>query len=193
LQRLLYKEFVSRLDETEETAKVELPDGYLYFSKKSPGEEYRLHCRMKKDTATSVEEVYLNENELVNAKEFVDASFFHLTFLKHSPDCSLLAYGVDTRGNERNTVFFMRMDTKEVLNDRIDGVYEDFEFSDCGQYVSIATKPLSLLRGLNAILNRCIILFWTIRNALTSLSVTKWATELTRTSCYTTRKTKCFI
>ncbi|KAJ3403427.1 hypothetical protein HDV05_007829, partial [Chytridiales sp. JEL 0842] len=134
LQRLLYKEFLSRIDSEEETAKAELPDGYFYYSKKVPGMEYKLHCRV--DKGTGVEEVYLDENELVDSKEFAEDSFFHLSFLKHSPDCSLVAYGVDTCGNERNRVFFMKMDgSKDLLEDRIEGVYEDFEFSACGQYV----------------------------------------------------------
>lgn len=44
LQKVLYKEFVSRLDENEESARVVLSDGWSYFTRKIPGQEYRLHC-----------------------------------------------------------------------------------------------------------------------------------------------------
>ncbi|KAJ3103240.1 hypothetical protein HDU97_010304 [Phlyctochytrium planicorne] len=133
LQKVLYKEFVSRLDENEETAKVTLQDGYTYYSKKIPGEEYRIHCRV--DKSGKEEDEYLNENELSRSELFADCSFFKLGFLKHSPDCKLIAYGIDSVGNERNTTYFMIMDTKEVLPDRIEGVYEDLEFSIDGKYV----------------------------------------------------------
>lgn len=55
--------------------------------------------------------------------------------MKLSPDCKVLAYGVDSTGQERNTVYFMDMDTKSFLNDQIDSVYEDFEFSHDGDCV----------------------------------------------------------
>ncbi|KAJ3080651.1 hypothetical protein HK102_002905, partial [Quaeritorhiza haematococci] len=132
LQKILYKEFVSRLDEGEESAKVTLPDGYSYFTRKIPGEEYRIHCRVD---GNGVEEIYLDQNELANSPEFADASYFRVGFLKHSPNCKLIAYGVDSSGNERYTTFFMDMETKQVLEDRIEGVYEDFEFSNESQYV----------------------------------------------------------
>jgi hypothetical protein len=44
LQKVLYKEFVSRLNEDEESARVTLNDGYTYYTKKIAGAEYRLHC-----------------------------------------------------------------------------------------------------------------------------------------------------
>ncbi len=45
LQKVLFKEFVSRLNESEESARVTLPDGLGYFTRKIQGEEYRLHCK----------------------------------------------------------------------------------------------------------------------------------------------------
>ncbi|KAI9097186.1 prolyl oligopeptidase [Phlyctochytrium arcticum] len=126
LQKLLYKEFVSRIDECEMSAKVTMQDGWTYYIRKEVGKEYRLHCRSKND----LEEVYLDENILANSPEFEDASYFRMGFLKHSPDCKLIAYGIDSVGNERYTTYFMKMDTKTVLDDRIEGVYEDLEFAD---------------------------------------------------------------
>ncbi|KAJ3291401.1 hypothetical protein HK104_006119 [Borealophlyctis nickersoniae] len=128
LRKLLYKEFVARIDENEESAMVTLPDGWKYYSKKVAGEEYRLHCRIKDGEE---EEVYLDENQLA-ATDFADASCFRVGVLKHSPDCRLIAYGIDSTGNERNTIFFKDMVTKQLLDDRIEGVYEDLEFgNDC--------------------------------------------------------------
>ncbi|KAJ3045887.1 hypothetical protein HDV00_006153 [Rhizophlyctis rosea] len=130
LRRLLYKEFVARIDESEESAQVTLQDGWTYYSKRVAGEEYRLHCRIK----DGEEDVYLDENQLV-ANEFADASYFKVGFLKHSPDCALLAYGIDSVGNERYTTYFMDMNTKRVLEDRIEGAYENLEFAADGRTV----------------------------------------------------------
>ncbi|KAI8809168.1 prolyl oligopeptidase [Cladochytrium replicatum] len=127
LQRHLYNEFVSRLDENAETASVTMGDGYNYYSRKVPGEEYRCHCR---SDAQGNEEVYLDENKIANSEAFADASFFRLGFLKHSRDNSVLAYGVDSNGSERYTVYFMDMNAKRTLEDTIEGVYDHFEFSN---------------------------------------------------------------
>ncbi|KAJ3135219.1 hypothetical protein HK101_004262, partial [Irineochytrium annulatum] len=138
LQRLLYKEFVSRLDESEETVRVTLSDGHTYFTKKVPGEEYRQHCRVLASGGGD-EEVYLDENALARGEGVGGGAeapnFFKLGFLKHSPNCKMIAYGVDWVGNERNTTYFMMLDTKENLPDIIEGVYEDLEFSTDGDYV----------------------------------------------------------
>ncbi|KAH6594461.1 hypothetical protein BASA50_006708 [Batrachochytrium salamandrivorans] len=134
LQKLLYREFVSRRDEGQETPRVVLADGWAYFSKKIPGKEYNVHCRVSDQ---GIEETYLDENELTNSEEFRDASCFRIGFLKHSPDGRMIAYGVDSSGNERYTVYFMVVETTQMLPDRIQDAYEDFEFSydgSCAYY-----------------------------------------------------------
>ena len=141
LQKLLYMEFLSRLDEQEESAKVLLSDGLTYFSRRVPGKEYRVHCRMNE---AGEEEEYLDENELA-AGEFADAKTFNFAFVKHSPDCRLIAYAIDSVGNERNTVYFMHMETKKRLDDKIEGVHEDLLFSDDGEYVSKTHEIFTLL------------------------------------------------
>ncbi|KAJ3021604.1 hypothetical protein HKX48_008173 [Thoreauomyces humboldtii] len=131
LQKLLYKEFVSRIDEDEHSVRVTLQDGWTYYTKKVAGKEYLLHCRVK----DGKEDVYLDENDLADSPEFEDASSFKLGFLKHSPDCKLIAYGIDCTGNERNSVYFMEVDSRRVLDERIEGVYEDLEFAQDNESV----------------------------------------------------------
>nr|KAJ3421787.1 hypothetical protein HK105_002288 [Polyrhizophydium stewartii] len=132
LQKLLYNEFVSRLDEGQESARVVLADGWAYYSKKIPGQEYSVHCRVN---SSGVEDAYLDENVLANSAEYADASYFRVGFLKHSRDGSMVAFGVDSSGNERYTVTFMVVDSKAMLPDRIHGAYEHLEFSSDGSCV----------------------------------------------------------
>ena len=135
LQKVLFKEFVSRLDENAESAKVLLNDGWWYYSRKSSGSEYRLHCRIDN---TGYEDVYLDENEL--SKSIADesesgyAAYFHLGFLKHSIDGDVIAYGIDSSGKERYTAHFSDIENRIVLPDIIPECSEDLEFSSCGKY-----------------------------------------------------------
>ncbi|RKP03460.1 hypothetical protein CXG81DRAFT_9491, partial [Caulochytrium protostelioides] len=139
LQRTLYSEFVSRLDEEEETPRVALPDGYAYFSKKVSGQEYRMHCRaVPPANGASVDpdvDVYFDENAIALLPHFKDAPYFKVGFLKHTMDGSILAYSVDSTGNEHYTVYFMEMATRTHLPDQIADVYEDMEFSNDGRCV----------------------------------------------------------
>ncbi|KXS09897.1 hypothetical protein M427DRAFT_74808 [Gonapodya prolifera JEL478] len=141
LQKLLYKEFVSRIDETEATPRVQLGDGFWYSSRKVPGAEYRVHCRAR-DAQGTGEEVYLDENALAESDEFANAAYFRLGFLRHSPDGKLVAFGVDTTGSERYTTLFVSLEpsptsdtpTFSILPHRIPDVYEHFEFSADGKW-----------------------------------------------------------
>ncbi|ORZ27977.1 prolyl oligopeptidase [Lobosporangium transversale] len=141
LQKLLYNEFVSRLDANKESARVVLPDRWSYYSKSQVGLEYRLHCRsiLSPTLGYEEEQVYLDENEIAQSPEFKDSTYFRVGFLRHSPDCRILAYGVDSTGQEQFTTFFKDVETGELLNDRLTNIYENLEFSSCGRFVYYLT------------------------------------------------------
>ncbi|KAF9435659.1 hypothetical protein BGZ76_005799 [Entomortierella beljakovae] len=140
LQKLLYNEFVSRLDSNEESAKVLLADGWSYYSKSQNGLEYRLHCRsILNDHGVEHEHIYLDENEIAQSPEYKDSTFFRVGFLRHSPDCRILAYGVDGLGNEQFTAFFKEVESGELFNDRLTNIYENLEFSSCGRFIYYLT------------------------------------------------------
>lgn len=141
LQKLLYNEFVSRLDADEESARVTLPDGWSYYSKSQVGLEYRLHCRTRLSLAagTGEEQVYLDENEIALSPEFKDSTYFRVGFLRHSPDCRIIAYGVDGLGNEQFTTFFKDVESGDLLPDTLSNIYENLEFSSCGRFIYYLT------------------------------------------------------
>jgi oligopeptidase B len=81
------------------------------------------------------EEIFLDENQLsLDLANSEGSAYFALGFLRHTLDCKIIAYGIDSNGNERYNVRFMNMDTKEMLPDLIPDAYENFEFSNCGIY-----------------------------------------------------------
>ncbi|KAK3815544.1 MAG: prolyl oligopeptidase [Linnemannia gamsii] len=141
LQKLLYNEFVSRLDADEESARVTLPDGWSYYSKSQVGLEYRLHCRSPSNMIGIIgeEQVYLDENEIAQSPEFSDSTYFRVGFLRHSPDCRIIAYGVDGLGNEQFTTFFKDVETGDLLPDKLSNIYETLEFSSCGRFIYYLT------------------------------------------------------
>lgn len=133
---------MSRLDADEESARVVLPDGWSYYSKSQVGLEHRLHCRAVLSAQHGTydrEQVYLDENEIAQSSEYKDSTYFRVGFLRHSPDCRILAYGVDGSGNEQFTTFFKDLETDSVLPDRLSNIYENLEFSSCGRYVYYLT------------------------------------------------------
>ncbi|GJJ78267.1 oligopeptidase B [Entomortierella parvispora] len=142
LQKLLYNEFVSRLDADEESARVMLPDGWSYYSKSQVGLEYRLHCRAILNPQLGTydsEQVYLDENEIAQSPEYKDSTYFRVGFLRHSPDCRILAFGVDGSGNEQFTTYFKDVETGAILPDTLLHIYENLEFSSCGRFVYYLT------------------------------------------------------
>ncbi|KAF9175743.1 hypothetical protein BGX20_001051 [Mortierella sp. AD010] len=140
LQKLLYNEFVSRLDANEESARVTLADGWSYYSKSQVGLEYRLHCRsIIRGHGVEETHIYMDENEVAQSPEYRYSTYFRVGFLRHSPDCRILAYGVDGLGNEQFTAFFKDVETGKLLDDRLFNIYENLEFSSCGRFVYYLT------------------------------------------------------
>ena len=97
LQKKLYGEIRSRIKETD----LELPviiDDYSYYVRTVRGKQYAIHCRRQAD-GKGRESILLDEN-----REAKGHDFFSLGVFRVSPNHRLLAYSVDTRGNERYTL-----------------------------------------------------------------------------------------
>ncbi len=122
-QERLFKEMVGRIQETDTDVPVKL-DNYWYYSRTLEGLEYEVHCR-RKDSETGPrpepvegpEKVILNENELAAAFDFFELGEFEI-----SPSHNLLAYSVDTRGDEIYTLFVKDLRTDQLLGDQIENV-----------------------------------------------------------------------
>ncbi|KAI9221383.1 prolyl oligopeptidase family-domain-containing protein [Blastocladiella britannica] len=136
LQRTLFREFVSKVDEAESTARVSLPDGWTYYARRVPRKEYRQHVRERLDPVTGQldSEVYLDENELATIPEFASHTCFRLGCLRHSPCGRWVALAIDTVGNERYTFLIYDLHGRKLLPTRIKECWEDWEFSSDGDY-----------------------------------------------------------
>ncbi len=112
LQHVLFREIRSRIKETDLDVPVTI-DGYSYYTRTVRGKQYAIHCRRDADGAGR-EQVILDENELAASHEF-----FALGLMRISPDHRLLAYAVNTTGNERYTLHLKDLQTGRLKRDTL--------------------------------------------------------------------------
>jgi len=144
LQERLYREIVGRIQETDQSAPVR-GDGWLYYSRTVAGQQYRVYCR-KRDAENGAEEILLDANQAAEG-----CSYFQLGVFAPSPDHKLLAYSIDTEGDEDFTVFFKDLSTGELLSDRIANTYYSLEWAsdNCTVFYNVldaARRPHKVFR-----------------------------------------------
>lgn len=109
LRRLLYDEMLSRIQESDESWPV--PDGpWEYTSRTEAGLPYRVYCRRPRGGGP--EQVILDVNALAEGH-----AYFSLASLDPSPDHRVLAYQVDTTGQELLALRFRDLTTGRDLPD----------------------------------------------------------------------------
>jgi oligopeptidase B len=115
LQNALFDEILGRIQETDLTVPAR-DDEYLYYSRTEQGKQYSIHCR--KRVGTETEEILLDENELAKGQKY-----FRIDAIRPSADQQLLAYSVDTAGDEIYTIHVKDLITGGVLADQVAGAH----------------------------------------------------------------------
>jgi oligopeptidase B len=123
LQDKIYKEFLSRIKETDQDVPVKI-DNWFYYSRTEEGKQYPIHCR-KKGKLDTDEEIILDENELAEGHEFFSLGVFDV-----SPNHRYLAYSVDRNGSEEYTIRIKDLQTGELLADTIPNTQYGFEWNN---------------------------------------------------------------
>lgn len=130
LREKIFDEIKSRTQETDLSVPARLGE-YWYYSRSYEGKQYGVHCRCPIDanaagidawtppqleagTEIPGEQVLLDSNVLAEGHDF-----FALGAFSVSHDGNLLAFSVDTAGDERYTLRFMDLRTGELLGDEI--------------------------------------------------------------------------
>lgn len=109
LQEQLYDEIVGRIKQTDESVPYK-NNGYWYYTRYEEGGEYPIYCR-KKGSLEAEEEVMINANIMAEGHEY-----FNVGGLNVSLDNRLLAYGVDTVGRRKYTIYVKNLETGLVLD-----------------------------------------------------------------------------
>jgi oligopeptidase B len=125
-QTQLYKEFLSRIKQTDEDVPVR-DRGYWYYSRTVEGKQYPIYCRKKPapvpkapgaapemGTTDAPEEVLLDGNELAKGEKF-----FRVGARRVSDDGNLLAYTTDTTGFNEFVLFVKDLRTGKLVENKL--------------------------------------------------------------------------
>ena len=112
LKDTIFNEIVSRIGEEEINAPTRWGD-YYYYSRRELGKSYLIYCR-KFNSLSAPEEIVLDVNSLAEGHEF-----FSISKREYSPDQRLLAYTVDTTGDECYTLYIKDIQADTLLAEQI--------------------------------------------------------------------------
>jgi oligopeptidase B len=111
LQERLFGEMKGRIKEDDAT--VPAPDGvYAYYTRYVIGGQHPLFCRTPRDGGE--EQVLVDGNALARPH-----AYFRIAGVAHSPDHSLIAYAVDTKGSEFYAVNVIEAASGKLIDARI--------------------------------------------------------------------------
>ncbi|MCK9424935.1 MAG: S9 family peptidase [Ignavibacteriaceae bacterium] len=111
-QEKLYNEIVGRIKQTDMSVPYK-HNGYFYYTRYDEGKEYPVYCR-KKGSLDGTEEIMLNVNELAAGH-----SFCQVVGLEVSANNNLLAYGIDTLGRRKYSIYIKDLETGKTFADHI--------------------------------------------------------------------------
>jgi len=144
LQQKLYDEDVAFVKPSDLGVPY-LRDGYYYYTRHEAGKEYDIYAR-KKGSLTAPEEILLDVNDLAKGHQYLSLGAYALT-----SDANLLAYAIDTTGDDRYTLHIKDRRTGALLPETIENV-DDAMWSADGStlfYVTqdkVTQRPDSLYR-----------------------------------------------
>jgi oligopeptidase B len=111
LQERLFAEMKGRIKEDDTT--VPAPDGaFAYYTRYVTGGQHPLFCRTPREGGE--ERVLVDGNELAKPH-----AYFRIAGVAHSPDHSLIAYAVDTKGSEFYAINVIEAATGKLVDARI--------------------------------------------------------------------------
>ncbi len=115
LQEKLYNEIVARIKQDDQSVPY-LKNGYYYYTRYEKGKQYPYYCR-NKGSLDAQEEIILDQNEL--AKGF---QLYKIGDVSVSPNSNLLAYSVDTVGNNKYVIYVKDLNANKNLDDVIENI-----------------------------------------------------------------------
>jgi oligopeptidase B len=140
MQKILVDEIRSRIKEEDESAPYKRGK-YFYYNRYVEGSEYPIYAR-KKGSLDADEEILLDVNQLA-----AGADYYSLRGFKVSPDDRIAAYAVDTQGRRFYDLYFLDLDTGELLPDKIEDVTGNFAWANDSQTVLYGKQHPETLRS----------------------------------------------
>ncbi len=132
LQKKLYDEILGRIQQTDLSVPARIGD-FFYYTRTEEGRPYSIYCR-KPGSLDGAEQVLLDLNDLAKDEKYLRLGNFSI-----SPDHRMVAYALDTSGDEVYTVFVKEIASGRVLPDRIPNTYYGLEWTNDNQSLVYVT------------------------------------------------------
>ncbi len=123
LQADLYQEMRARIQQTDLSVPDQLGD-YFYYQRTVDDQQYPIYCRKYKNLAAP-EEILLDQNQLAVGQPYCGIGNF-----KISPDQQLLAYSLDSAGDETYTLYIKDLTSGILLSDQAPNTYYGLEWAN---------------------------------------------------------------
>ncbi|MGR1216022.1 S9 family peptidase [Metapseudomonas otitidis] len=137
LRERLFQEIRGRIRETD--LSLATPWGpYLYYQRTTAGDEYPRHYRCARPQDGSLDIDPATEQLLLDPNALADGGFLSVGAFSVSPDYRLLAYSLDTSGDEVYQLF---------VRDLVDGTLHALPFEDCDGSMTWANDSRTLFFG----------------------------------------------
>jgi len=123
LQKTIYDELVARIEQKYES----LPsreNGYWYNIRYEEGKQYPLYCR-RKGERTATEEIFLDVPSMAAGHQIYIVRGYTV-----SPGNSWLAYGIDTSGNRRSSLYLKNLATSVMSPEVIPNTSGNYEWGN---------------------------------------------------------------
>ena len=140
LQGVLVDEMKARMKQDEASAPYKRGD-YFYYVRYVEDSEYPIYAR-KEGSLEAPEQVILDVNALAG-----NANYFSVRGFSVSPDDRIAAYGVDTVGRRFYDLYFLDIETGELLSDKIDNTTSNFEWANNSKTILYGKQHPETLRS----------------------------------------------
>ncbi len=122
LQETLFQEMIGRIQETDQSVPEKFGDCF-YYTRTVEGKQYPFYCR-KQGSLDAPEEIILDQNALSAGH-----AYFDLGVVRPSPDNAMIAYTVDTAGNEQYTMYIKDLTGDSLIHDLIPEIEYNVEWA----------------------------------------------------------------
>jgi oligopeptidase B len=140
LHDVLYDEMKARIKQDDESAPYRLGD-YYYYARYEAGNEYPIYAR-KKGSLDAPEQIMLDVNQLAG-----DADYFSVRGFTVSPDGKTAVYGVDTAGRRFYDLYFMDLESGDLLSDVIEDTTANVAWANNNQTLLYGKQHPETLRS----------------------------------------------
>jgi oligopeptidase B len=140
LQETLFEEMTNRLDPDESSVPYE-KDGYWYYYRFEPGNEYAIYAR-RRGSMEAEEEILLDGNRRADGHDFYQLMGFEV-----SDDHRYVAFAEDIVGRRINDIRVLDTKTGELLPDKIRNAEGALAWSADGKYLFYLDKHTETLLG----------------------------------------------